>query len=144
MNSVRAYLLLAVLVASPLAAQTSLPAPAAAILPGGTRSTDSKIGSGDLAEPGRMVVVHYTGWLYVDGMKGKKFDSSRDGDRPFIFTLGLGEVILGWDEGVVGMKVGGTRTLIVPPQAGYGDAGGGDVIPPGATLIFDVELLAVR
>lgn len=119
-------------------------APAAAVLPGGTRVTDTKIGTGALAEPGRMVAVHYTGWLYVDGGKGRKFDSSRDGGQPFIFTLGAGEVILGWDEGVAGMKAGGTRTLIVPPQAGYGDAGGGDVIPPGATLLFEVELLAVR
>lgn len=119
-------------------------APAAAVLPGGTRVTDTKIGTGALAEPGRMVAVHYTGWLYVDGGKGRKFDSSRDGGQPFIFTLGAGEVILGWDEGVAGMKAGGTRTLIVPPQAGYGEAGGGDVIPPGATLLFEVELLAVR
>lgn len=143
MKSVIAGMLLAA--ASPILAQTAPPAaPTTAVLPGGTRAIDSKIGTGEVAEPGRMVAVHYTGWLYVDGMKGKQFDSSRDTGRPFIFTLGMGEVILGWDEGVVGMKVGGTRTLIVPPQAGYGDAGGGDVIPPGATLMFDVELLAVR
>jgi FKBP-type peptidyl-prolyl cis-trans isomerase len=119
-------------------------APATAVLPGGTRITDTKPGTGDMAEPGRMVAVHYTGWLYIDGGKGKKFDSSRDTGQPFIFTLGAGEVILGWDEGLADMKAGGTRTLIVPPQAGYGEAGGGDVIPPGATLIFEVELLAVR
>jgi len=141
MRAVIASLMLATsLPAAPLLAQ----APAAAVLPGGTRVTDTKVGTGAVAEPGRMVAVHYTGWLYIDGGKGKKFDSSRDNGQPFIFTLGAGEVILGWDEGVAGMKAGGTRTLIVPPQAGYGDAGGGDVIPPGATLIFEVELLAVR
>ena len=114
-----------------------------AVLPGGTRITDTRPGMGALAEPGRTVAVHYTGWLYIDGMKGKKFDSSRDSGRPFVFTLGLGEVIPGWDEGVAGMKVGGTRTLIVPPQAGYGESGAGETIPPGATLIFEVELVAV-
>ena len=115
-----------------------------AVLPGGTRVTEVKAGSGVLAEPGRAVAVHYTGWLYVDGGKGTKFDSSRDRGQPFIFTLGLGEVIMGWDEGVAGMKVGGQRTLIVPPEAGYGERGAGGVIPPGATLMFDVELLAVQ
>ncbi len=114
------------------------------VLPGGTRVTDTRAGTGAMAEPGRAVAVHYTGWLYIDGMKGKKFDSSRDTGRPFIFTLGMGEVIQGWDEGVAGMKVGGTRTLIVPPQAGYGENGAGETIPPGATLIFEVELLAVQ
>jgi FKBP-type peptidyl-prolyl cis-trans isomerase len=143
MKSLTALLMLAVFAAasaSPALAQT----PSTAVLPGGTRTTDSKIGSGEMAEPGRMVAVHYTGWLFVDGVKGKKFDSSRDTGQPFIFTLGASEVILGWDEGVAGMKVGGIRTLIVPPQAGYGEAGGGDVIPPNATLLFEVELLAVR
>lgn len=143
MKTVTACLLLAAIAtsfASPVVAQ----APTTAVLPGGTRITDTKPGTGEMAEPGRMVAVHYTGWLYIDGMKGKKFDSSRDGGQPFIFTVGLGEVILGWDEGVAGMKAGGTRTLIVPPQAGYGEAGGGDVIPPNSTLIFEVELLAVR
>ncbi len=115
-----------------------------AVLPGGTRVTDTRAGTGAMAEPGRAVAVHYTGWLYIDGMKGKKFDSSRDTGRPFIFTLGMGEVILGWDEGVAGMRVGGTRTLIVPPQAGYGENGAGETIPPGSTLIFEVELLAVQ
>ena len=114
------------------------------VLPGGTRVAEVKAGSGALAEPGRAVAVHYTGWLYLDGGKGTKFDSSRDRGQPFIFTLGLGEVILGWDEGVAGMKVGGQRTLIVPPEAGYGERGAGGVIPPGATLMFDVELLAVQ
>jgi FKBP-type peptidyl-prolyl cis-trans isomerase len=112
--------------------------------PSGLQFEDSVVGTGAEAQPGRNVTVHYTGWLYSDGGRGKKFDSSRDTGQPFIFTLGAGEVILGWDEGLAGMKAGGTRTLIVPPQAGYGEAGGGDVIPPGATLIFEVELLAVR
>jgi FKBP-type peptidyl-prolyl cis-trans isomerase len=112
-------------------------------LPGGTRYTDDKVGKGAEAMAGQLVTVHYTGWLYYDGMKAKQFDSSR-GREPFRFLLGNGDVILGWDEGVAGMKVGGKRTLIVPPQAGYGDAGGGDVIPPGATLLFEVELLGVQ
>lgn len=114
------------------------------VLPGGTRYSDGKPGFGALAEPGRLVAVHYTGWLYVDGMKGRKFDSSRDKGQPFVFMLGMGQVIAGWDEGVAGMKVGGTRTLIVPPQAGYGESGAGETIPPGATLLFEVELLDVQ
>ena len=114
------------------------------VLPGGTRVTEVKAGTGAVAEPGKSVAVHYTGWLFLDGGKGAKFDSSRDRGQPFIFTLGVGDVIPGWDEGVAGMKVGGQRTLIVPPQAGYGERGAGDVIPPGATLMFDVELLAVQ
>jgi len=121
----------------------ALTQPQQQVLPGGTRYTDTKVGSGALAEPGRAVAVHYTGWLYIDGMKGRKFDSSRDGGQPFIFVLGAGQVIQGWDEGVAGMKVGGSRTLIVPPQAGYGESGAGETIPPGATLMFDVELLGV-
>jgi FKBP-type peptidyl-prolyl cis-trans isomerase len=115
-----------------------------AVLPGGTRILDTKLGTGALAEPGRAVAVHYTGWTYVDGMKSRKFDSSLDAGRPFVFLLGGGEVILGWDEGVAGMKVGGKRTLIVPPEAGYGEQGAGDSIPPGATLLFEVELLGVQ
>ena len=114
------------------------------VLPRGTRVTEVKAGTGAVAEPGKSVAVHYTGWLFLDGGKGAKFDSSRDRGQPFIFTLGVGDVIPGWDEGVAGMKVGGQRTLIVPPQAGYGERGAGDVIPPGATLMFDVELLAVQ
>ena len=112
--------------------------------PSGLQFTDSVVGDGDEAASGQFVTVHYTGWLYLDGGKGTKFDSSRDRGQPFIFTLGLGEVITGWDEGVAGMKVGGQRTLIVPPEAGYGERGAGGVIPPGATLMFDVELLAVQ
>jgi FKBP-type peptidyl-prolyl cis-trans isomerase len=114
------------------------------VLPGGTRATDTKVGSGAEAVPGSYVSVHYTGWLYSDGMKGKKFDSSRDRGQPFDFPLGTASVIQGWDEGVAGMKVGGKRTLIIPPEAGYGQRGAGADIPPGATLIFEVELLKVE
>lgn len=129
---------------APVALIASMAAAQPVVLPGGTRVTDVKVGTGAVAEPGKAVAVHYTGWLYIDGMKGKQFDSSRTNGRPFVFTLGMAEVILGWDEGVAGMKVGGKRTLIVPPQAGYGENGAGDVIPPGATLMFDVELLGVQ
>jgi FKBP-type peptidyl-prolyl cis-trans isomerase len=135
---------IAALAASVAALAATTAAAQQAVLPGGTRVTEVKAGTGGIAEPGKAVAVHYTGWLYIDGGKGTKFDSSRDRGQPFIFTLGLGEVILGWDEGVAGMKIGGQRTLIVPPEAGYGERGAGGVIPPGATLIFDVELLAVQ
>lgn len=112
-------------------------------LPDGTRVEDGRVGKGATAQPGQTVTVHYTGWLYIDGKRGPKFDSSRDGGQPFSFVLGAGEVIKGWDEGVAGMKIGGTRTLILPPAAGYG-AEGDDVIPPNSWLIFDVELLGVE
>ena len=108
--------------------------------------TDIKVGTGDLAEAGNNVTVHYTGWLHdasAPENKGRKFDSSRDRGDPFRFTLGVGEVIAGWDQGVAGMKVGGQRVLTIPPELGYGARGAGGVIPPNATLIFDVELLAV-
>ena len=127
-----------------LAATTAAAATAPVILPGGTRATDIKVGTGAEAVPGQLVAVHYTGWLWLDGMKAKKFDSSKDRGEPFVFPLGAGQVILGWDEGVAGMKVGGSRTLIIPPNAGYGDAGAGADIPPNSTLIFEVELLAVQ
>jgi FKBP-type peptidyl-prolyl cis-trans isomerase len=136
--------------------------PAAAQTPGAPPSTtssnlsatvtelkkiDVKQGTGAEATAGRPVVVHYTGWLYepsaVDG-KGRKFDSSRDRGVPFGFFLGAGKVIKGWDEGVQGMKTGGQRTLIIPPAMGYGSRGAGGVIPPDATLIFDVELIEVK
>ncbi len=111
------------------------------------KKIDQTVGSGREAEPGFNVTVHYTGWLYdpskPDG-KGQKFDSSVDRGDPFIFFLGGGQVIQGWDEGVAGMKVGGKRTLIIPPEMGYGAYGAGGVIPPNATLIFDVELLEVK
>jgi len=108
---------------------------------------DERVGTGNEAIAGRQVTVHYTGWLYDEGRsdhKGKKFDSSRDRNEPFPFRLGAGEVIRGWDDGVAGMKVGGRRTLTIPPGLGYGSRGAGGVIPPNATLIFDVELLDVR
>ncbi len=109
--------------------------------------TDIKSGEGTEAVAGKQVSVHYTGWLYdtsAPDNKGVKFDSSRDRNQPFDFPLGAGRVIRGWDEGVAGMKVGGQRTLIIPPHMGYGARGAGGVIPPNATLIFDVELLGVN
>jgi FKBP-type peptidyl-prolyl cis-trans isomerase FkpA len=108
---------------------------------------DDVPGSGNEAVAGRQVTVHYTGWLYDQARadhKGKKFDSSRDHGEPFAFRLGAGQVIRGWDQGVAGMKVGGKRTLTIPPQMGYGSRGAGDDIPPNATLLFEVELLDVR
>jgi FKBP-type peptidyl-prolyl cis-trans isomerase FkpA len=108
---------------------------------------DVRVGTGNEAASGRPVVVHYTGWLYDDSRadkKGTKFDSSRDRNEPFTFNLGAGEVIRGWDDGVAGMKVGGQRTLTIPPTLGYGARGAGGVIPPNATLVFDVELLDVK
>ena len=107
---------------------------------------DVKVGSGTEAVKGKAVVVHYTGWLYdpITSQKGAKFDSTRDRNLPFGFLLGEGRVIRGWEEGVQGMKVGGQRTLIIPPDMGYGERGAGGVIPPNATLIFDVELIEVK
>lgn len=113
-------------------------------LPSGTSYTDTRVGTGAVALPGVRVTVHYTGWLLTGGKRGKKFDSSRDRNQPFTFSLGAGEVIPGWDDGVAGLKVGGARTLVVPPARGYGDEGAGADIPPGATLIFDVSLIAVQ
>lgn len=108
--------------------------------PSGLKYWDITLGNGDTATKGHTVKVHYTGWLE----NGKKFDSSVDRGEPFEFRLGAGEVIKGWDEGVAGMKVGGKRQLRIPPELGYGTRGAGGVIPPNATLIFDVELLGVK
>jgi len=112
--------------------------------PSGLQIIDSKIGTGAAPKPGQTCVMHYTGWLYEDGKKGKKFDSSLDRNEPFEFPIGQHRVIAGWDEGVATMKVGGKRTLIIPPALGYGARGAGGVIPPNATLMFDVELLDVK
>lgn len=111
------------------------------------QKTDTKVGTGTEAKHGKSVTVHYTGWLYDPksaAHHGKKFDSSKDRGEPFEFRLGAGMVIRGWDEGVADMKVGGARTLVIPPALGYGTRGAGGAIPPNATLVFDVELLDVR
>ena len=112
--------------------------------PSGLKMTDTKVGTGATPKAGQTCVMHYTGWLYQNGAKGQKFDSSRDRGQPFEFPLGMGRVIKGWDEGVATMKVGGQRTLIIPPELGYGARGAGGVIPPNATLIFEVELVGVK
>jgi peptidylprolyl isomerase len=129
----------------------SLSTPATAQTEGKTMTTasglqiiDETVGTGATPAPGQICVMHYTGWLYEDGEKGKKFDSSVDRNEPFEFPIGQHRVIAGWDEGVATMKVGGKRTLIIPPALGYGARGAGGVIPPNATLMFDVELLDVK
>jgi FKBP-type peptidyl-prolyl cis-trans isomerase FkpA len=109
----------------------------------GLQYEDTVVGIGATAQAGQHVTVHYTGWLYENGTAGRKFDSSKDRRDPFRFDLGAGMVIRGWDEGVQGMQVGGTRRLVIPPQLGYGSRGAGGVIPPNATLLFEVELLGV-
>ena len=111
--------------------------------PSGLQYEDTVAGSGAEAQIGLDVSVHYTGWLYENEQAGKKFDSSKDRNEPFVFSLGAGHVIRGWDEGVQGMQVGGTRRLVIPPELGYGTRGAGGVIPPNATLLFVVELLGV-
>jgi peptidylprolyl isomerase len=110
----------------------------------GLKIEDTKVGTGASPKTGQTCVMHYTGWLYQNGAKGQKFDSSVDRGQPFEFQIGRGMVIKGWDEGVATMKVGGKRTLIIPPELGYGPRGAGGVIPPNATLVFDVELVEVR
>ena len=109
----------------------------------GLQFEDTTEGTGAVATKGQSVTVHYTGWLYNDGVQGAKFDSSKDRNDPFVFSLGAGMVIRGWDEGVQGMAVGGTRRLVIPAALGYGARGAGGVIPPNATLLFEVDLLAV-
>jgi len=112
--------------------------------PSGLQIIDSKVGTGPSPKTGQTCVMHYTGWLYENGAKGKKFDSSVDRGQPFEFKIGQHQVIAGWDEGVASMKVGGKRTLIIPAALGYGAQGAGNVIPPNATLMFDVELLGIK
>ncbi|MCH9842227.1 MAG: FKBP-type peptidyl-prolyl cis-trans isomerase [Betaproteobacteria bacterium] len=110
-------------------------------------TNDIKVGEGREAEKGLTVTVHYTGWIYDvngSGKKGNKFDSSKDRGEPFTFVLGVGQVIKGWDQGFAGMKIGGSRTIIIPSDMGYGSRGAGNVIPPNADLIFDVELLGIQ
>ncbi len=111
--------------------------------PSGLQFEDTTVGNGEVAQAGRPVQVHYTGWLFNGGVQGAKFDSSKDRGQPFEFSLGAGQVIKGWDEGVQGMAVGGTRRLVIPAALGYGARGAGGVIPPNATLLFEVDLLAV-
>ncbi len=112
--------------------------------PSSLKIIDIKVGTGSAPKPGQTCVMHYTGWLYENDKKAAKFDSSLDRNQPFSFPIGQHQVIAGWDEGVATMKVGGKRTLIIPPELGYGPRGAGGVIPPNATLIFDVELLGVK
>jgi peptidylprolyl isomerase len=112
--------------------------------PSGLKYIDTKVGTGASPHTGQTCVMHYTGWLYEGGQKGAKFDSSVDRGEPFAFKIGMHQVIAGWDEGVATMKVGGKRTLIIRPDLGYGARGAGGVIPPNATLLFDVELLAIK
>jgi peptidylprolyl isomerase len=139
--------------AAPASAQVPASPPAAANaqqgktveLADGLKYIDTQVGTGAEAQKGYIVSVQYTGWIYKNGNKGAKFDSSLDRNKPFTFTLGKHEVIDGWEEGIAGMKAGGKRTLIIPPNLAYGARGGaGGVIPPNATLIFDVELLSAR
>jgi peptidylprolyl isomerase len=138
---------LAAMIAMPVAVATRASAQSAGkamTTASGLQIIDSQVGSGASPKPGQTCVMHYTGWLYENGQKGKKFDSSVDRNEPFEFPIGQRRVIAGWDEGVASMKVGGKRTLIIPPALGYGARGAGGAIPPNATLMFDVELLAVK
>jgi len=147
-TSTLAALLGAALAFTPLASRAQAPAASpqghTMTTPSGLQYTDSVVGTGATPQTGQTCVMHYTGWLYVNGAKGAKFDSSLDRGTPFEFPIGTHRVIPGWDEGVATMRVGGKRTLIIPPELGYGARGAGGVIPPNATLIFDVELLDVK
>ncbi len=134
----------AVLTAGPHQSATAQTMGKVVTTPSGLKIIDTKVGTGAQCNPGQICVMHYTGWLYQNGAKGQKFDSSLDRGEPFEFPLGKHQVIAGWDEGVADMKVGGKRTLIIPPELGYGARGAGGVIPPNATLMFDVELLGVK
>lgn len=150
-SNVRRLVLLLVAIASPLCLQGCARPSMQAVAPenqvAALETTDLVVGQGAEATAGSKVTVHYTGWLYDRGAadhKGKEFDSSRKGGQPFSFVLGAGQVISGWDQGVAGMRVGGQRRLVIPSSLAYGDAGAGGVIPPKATLVFDVELLGVQ
>jgi peptidylprolyl isomerase len=144
----RAALAAFALVIALTGAVIAVPRPTAAAEPittaSGLKIIDTVVGTGATPKTGQTCVMHYTGWIYENGAKGAKFDSSVDRGQPFEFAIGTGQVIGGWDEGVASMKVGGKRTLIIPPNLGYGSQGAGGVIPPNATLIFDVELLGVK
>lgn len=149
LKPVRTFLLAATAALVPLsglapATTPALAAETAVTTPSGLKYIDSQEGTGASPKTGDICVMHYTGWLYENGEKGAKFDSSLDRGKPFAFPLGVGRVIQGWDEGVASMKVGGKRTLIIPPELGYGARGAGGVIPPNATLLFEVELLEVK
>ena len=140
---------IATVMAGAVATGTSIPATAQSLgktmtTASGLQIADTKAGTGATPRTGQICVMHYTGWLYQNGAKGAKFDSSVDRGQPFEFPIGTGRVIKGWDEGVASMKVGGKRTLIIPPDLGYGARGAGGVIPPNATLLFEVELLDVK
>ncbi len=130
-------------IATPASAQTA-GRPMTTTTASGLQIIDTQVGAGASPKTGQTCVMHYTGWLYENGAKGKKFDSSLDRGQPFEFPIGQRRVIAGWDEGVASMKVGGKRTLIIPAKLGYGDRGAGGVIPPNATLLFEVELLGVK
>ncbi len=143
MKAIRTSALLLALTFVPLFSATA--APEVITAPSGLKYTEDRIGTGAVAETGKKVTVNYTGWVEKDGRKGNKFDSSKEpGRQPFTFTLGAHQVIRGWDEGVVGVKEGGTRTLIIPPDMAYGPHGKGPVIGPNATLIFEVDVLKVQ
>ena len=147
-TSTLAALLGAALAFTPLASRAQAPAASpqghTMTTPSGLQYTDSVVGTGATPQTGQTCVMHYTGWLYVNGAKGAKFDSSLDRGTPFEFPIGTHRVIPGWDEGVATMRVGGKRTLIIPPELGYGARGAGGVIPPNATLVFEVDLISSK